>query len=262
MQPTLFLISIFFGFLFGASIGSFADAAASRTVADQKWWGFERSRCPSCRCELTAAELIPLLSYLFLRGRCRHCVAPIPRRHFMTELLAGLLGMLFVRRFGLTPALFFAFAALLFLLFHTLTDLLSGYIYDSWVWAMAACAVVLRLLFAGMDALIDGVLGAALGFAAIYLIVLLSRGGMGTGDAMLMLGTGALLGWRMTSIALYLGFMSGGVVVLPLLLLKKVSRKDIIPLGPFLATGAGFSLFLAGPLLHFVGLSISWPWNL
>lgn len=258
----LIVLYSIFGFAFGACIGSFADAAASRTVAEKKWWGAARSVCENCGRTLSFVDLIPVFSFLFLKAKCRTCGARIPARHFYVELLAGFLGAAFVWRWGVHPALFFSYAALLFLFFHALTDILCGYIYDSWAFAMAICAVILRFFFGGVPAVIDGALGCALGFGAIYLIVLLSKGGMGTGDAMLMLGTGALLGWKMTIFALYLGFMAGGVVVIPLLLLKKVSRKDIIPLGPFLVAGAIMSLFAGGPLLRLLGLLPSWPWNL
>jgi len=257
----LFVLYLFLGFMAGASIASFADAAASRTVAEKKWWGDARSLCGACGRTLSLADLVPFFSFLWLRGCCRTCRTIIPARHFYIECVAGIFGAAFVWKWGVSPALLFSFVALLFLLFHAVTDFLCGYIYDAWVIAMAICAIVLRFLFGNVSAVFDGMLGAGLGFCVIYLIVLLSRGGMGSGDAMLMLGTGAMLGWKMTIVALYLGFLCGGVVVIPLLVMKKVSRKDILPLGPFLAFGALLSLFAAGPLLALFGLSQSWPWN-
>ena len=83
---------------------------------------------------------------------------------------------------------------------------------------------------------------------------------MGVGDAMLMLGIGAFLGWRFLIIALYLGFMTGGLVVIPLLIMKKVSRKDAVPLGPFLAFGAFATIFIGRALLSYFNFSVVWPW--
>lgn len=252
-------IYIFIGFLTGAVIGSFINAAAMRTIAGKKWWGSERSVCDSCGRILSAPDLIPVVSYLVLQGRCRTCRQPIAPRHFLTEFGAGVLGALFVWRCGVTPALAFAFTAMFFLLFHTLTDIESGYIYDVWALAMAAAGVVLRL-FGGFPALLDGALGAALGFGAIYAIVLVSRGGMGVGDAMLMMGVGAVFGWRPTVLCLYLGFMTGGLIVIPLLLMKKISRKDCIPLGPFLAAGSILTIFFMRPIFEYLGFALKWPW--
>jgi leader peptidase (prepilin peptidase)/N-methyltransferase len=249
------------GFLFGACVGSFADAAAARTVAEEKWWGASRSRCDACGRTLSAFDLFPVVSYLYLKGRCRTCGAKIPPRHLYTELLSGALGALFVWRFGVSVARLFSFAALLFLLFHSLTDLESGYIYDAWAIAMAAVSLALRLALGGFGGAFDGLLGGALGFGVIYLIVLLSRGGIGSGYAMLMLGAGALLGWKFTALSLYLGFMAGGVVVIPLLLLKKVSRKDSVPLGPFLSAGAFLCLLFGNAVFEKLGFLPNWPWN-
>jgi leader peptidase (prepilin peptidase)/N-methyltransferase len=111
---------------------------------------------------------------------------------------------------------------------------------------------------------IDGALGAALGFGFISLIVLVSRGGMGWGDAVLMAGIGAAVGWRYCVFCLYAGFLIGGVVVLPMLILSKVKRKDAVPLGPFLAAGTAVTLFIGGRLVSFFGRLIGgyagWPW--
>ena len=252
-------VYIFIGFLFGACLGSFINVAAMRTVAEKKWWGSERSVCDSCGRVLTFVDLIPVVSFLALRGRCRTCGAKIHPRHFLAETGAGILGALFVWRFGLAPALAFAFLSLPFLLFHTLTDFESGYIYDSWSLAMVVAGLVLRI-WGGVPALIDGAIGAAIGGVFIIAIVLVSRGGMGVGDATMMAGIGAIFGWKMAILCLYSGFMCGGVVVIPLLIMKKVSRKDAIPLGPFLAAGCVVAMFCVRPVFARFGYVLPWPW--
>jgi len=80
------------------------------------------------------------------------------------------------------------------------------------------------------------------------------------GDAMLMLGTGAILGWKMTILSLYIGFMAGGVIVIPLLALKKISRKDSVPLGPFLSAGVMLTIFIGQIIFQYFGFSQAWPW--
>ena len=252
-------IYIFLGFWVGAVIGSFINAAAMRSVAEKKWWGSERSVCDHCGRVLTAPDLIPVISYIVLQGHCRTCRNPIHPRHFLTEAGAGVIGALFVWHFGQTAALYFSFTALFFLLFHTLTDIECGYIYDSWALSMAVAGLLLRF-WGGIPALIDGAAGAALGFIFIYAIVVISHGGMGMGDAMLMLGTGAMLGWKMTILSLYLGFMIGGVIVIPLLAAKKISRKDSIPLGPFLSAGVILTIFTGTWIFEYFGFSQTWPW--
>lgn len=252
-------LHIFIGFWLGAVFGSFINAAAMRTVADKKWWGSERSVCDSCGRVLSSPDLIPIISYIVLQGRCRSCKNPIPRRHIAAELTAGAAAALFVWKFGLTVPMLFAALMLPFLLFHALTDIESGYIYDSWALVMTASGLALRIL-GGLPAVVDGAMGAGLGFGFIFAIVIISRGGMGFGDAMLMLGIGAFLGWRCTILALYMGFLCGGFIVIPLLIMKKVSRKDHVPLGPFLAFGAFLTILFGAAALRYFGFGVPWPW--
>lgn len=254
-------ILIFLGFAAGAAAGSFINAAAMRTVADKKWWGSERSVCDKCGRVLGCLDLIPIISYLILQGRCRTCRSSISPRHFISELAGGIIGALSVWYWGIGIQLLFSFIALFFLLFHSLTDIESGYIFDSWALAMAGSAMLARLP-GGLTAMADGALGAAAGFLFIYAIVLLSKGGMGMGDAMMMLGIGALMGWKLTILSLYLGFMTSGIIVIPLLIAKKISRKDSLPLGPYLAAGCILSIFTGRFIFGFFGYSLCWPWSI
>lgn len=253
--------SLFFvlAFFLGASFGSFACAAASRTAAGVKWWGRERSRCGGCGSTLAPRDLVPVLSFLFLRGRCRFCGARIPRRCFAAELICGALCTLFLWRFGASYSFIFSSASLPFIAFHTITDADTGYIYDSWAFAMAGAALLLRTA-GGLSAVLDGAAGAAAGFAFIYAIIFLSRGRMGSGDAVLMLGIGAFMGLKFTAAALYIGFMAGGATAAALLAAKKVTRKSAVPLGPFLCAGCAAAMLFGGKLTEYFGFSAPWPW--
>lgn len=253
-------INIFLGFITGAVIGSFINAAAMRTVAEKRWWGHERSVCDKCGRQLNFFDLIPVISYIVLQGRCRTCRNSIPPRHFISELLGGTVGAISVWYWGVTAPLAFSFIALFFMLFHSLTDIESGYIYDSWALGMLAVSLLARLP-GGVSSLADGIMGAALGFAFIYAIVLVSGGGMGMGDAMMMLGIGALMGWKLTILSLYLGFMVSGVIVIPLLIAKKINRKDAVALGPYLAAGCILAIFTGRYIFSYFGFSLGWPWS-
>lgn len=250
-------------FASGACVGSFINAAAMRTVLEKKWWGAERSVCDTCGEPLGAIDLVPIFSFILLRGKCRHCGARIPIRHFAAELVAGAITSCLFARWGLSMALAMSLIVLSFSLFNSMTDLENGFIYDVWALAPGAIGLVLRLT-ESLAAAGDGLLGALLGGGLITAIIILSRGGMGWGDAMLMAGLGGCLGWRYTAVTLYAGFMLGGIVILPLIALKKVSRKDAIPLGPFLAAGGIAALFFGDAALSRIGWLIDttpvWPW--
>jgi leader peptidase (prepilin peptidase)/N-methyltransferase len=253
-----------FAFAGGACAGSFINAAAMRTVAEKKWWGSERSACDSCGRVLGAADLFPLLSFILLRGKCRYCGAPIKPRHFVAEVICGTFTAALFLRWGYTPAFLVGVVVLWFSLFNSLTDFENGYIYDMGALSLGVVGLILRI-GGGRGAVIDGILGAALGFGFIAMIIILSRGGMGWGDALLMAGIGGAVGWKFCAFGMYLGFVVGGVVVVPLMIVKKLKRKDAVPLGPFLAVGCVLALFVGSALTRhfgdFIGRNPGWPWG-
>lgn len=258
------IIAIIGALAIGACMGSFVNATAMRTVLDKKWWGAERSVCDSCGETLSTRDLIPIASFLSLKGKCRYCGQKIKPRHFAAEVVSALLTAALLWRWGFSMALVMSLLVFWFALFNSLTDFENGYIYDIWAVAPGVLGLAIRLT-EGMPAVIDGLIGAAVGFSLIALIILVSRGGMGWGDAMLMLGIGAAVGWRYCAFSLYTGFLTGGVVVLPLMLAKKLKRKDAIPLGPFLAIGSIIVLFfgnmMVAKLSELIGKNPGWPWG-
>ncbi|MDR3354270.1 MAG: A24 family peptidase [Synergistaceae bacterium] len=259
-----YILSGIAAFVCGACLGSFINAAAMRTVARKKWWGVARSTCDSCGEVLGARDLVPIISYIALRGKCRFCGTRIYPRHIAAEIISGLLTTALLARWGLSAAFCVSLIVVWFSLFNSLTDLDTGYIYDAW--ALTPCfAGLLMRLAGGWPAVLDGVLGAALGFGLIALIIIVSRGGMGWGDAFLMCGIGGAVGWKYCAFCLYGGFIVGGIVVLPLMIAKKIKRRDRIPLGPFLAAGSVIMLFVGSDLIFrfktIFGAYPGWPWG-
>jgi leader peptidase (prepilin peptidase)/N-methyltransferase len=257
------IISVILAFVGGIYAGSFINAAAMRTVAEKKWWGRERSVCDSCGHVLSAADLVPILSFLVLKGKCRYCGKPIKPGQFAAELISGALTAAMFWRWGVSSAMLMSALVMWFSLFNSLTDLENGYIYDASALSLGAVGLLLRL-FAGRDVLLDGIFGAALGFGFIGAIILISRGGMGWGDALLMAGIGGAVGWKYCAFSIYMGFVAGGLVVIPMLLKRKIKRKDAVPFGPFLAAGSVFTLFAGNMLVarfgQLIGYNPGWPW--
>jgi leader peptidase (prepilin peptidase)/N-methyltransferase len=254
------LIFIVFNTIIGASMGSFLNVVARRTEEDLPWWGKERSRCPNCQHSLEFYDLVPVLSFLFLKGRCRYCGKKISPAYLAVELVGALAGGILAWRWGIGPAALMAVVTAYGLLLNSLTDIYSGYIYDLFALSIGITGILIRS-FAGVEPVLDGIYGAAAGFAVIAVIIVASRGRMGWGDASLMAGLGSSLGLKMVSVALYLGFMTGGFIALSLLLLKKVKRKDAIPLGPFLAAGGLLAMLFGPAILAYIGMQPDWPWH-
>lgn len=242
-------------FILGACVGSLSETLAVKITAEGQP---AVKACPVCGARYKNFSVMPEIFRLNIPARCGACGAIRQSRRILAELCAAIFYMLFLWRFGLSAAFLFSAAVLGFWILHSLTDMENGYIYDAAAIAMAATGLLLRLK-GGAPALIDGAAGAAAGFGMIAAIVILTRGAMGSGDAMLMLGTGALLGWRLTLTTLYFGAVIGGLYALVMLLRKKLLAGDAIPFAPFIAAG-GLTSLLAGEFIYgFLGLTLTWP---
>lgn len=237
--------------VFGAVFASFINVVAERSVNEVAWWGGARSSCAACGHVLAWFELVPVLSFVLQRGRCRACGNFIGARYIIVEIIGASIGGLLAARWGFSLAFFSAFTASFFLLLNALTDYQKGYIFDTHSFGMLLPAFLFRLY---EGTLLDGALGAALGFAILAAIILVSRGGMGWGDASLMCGLGGFLGWKLTLLAFYLGVMSGGLCAVYLLIIGKVKwgAGDSIVLGPFLAFGGFVTLLCGSDILGYV----------
>ncbi|MDR2174736.1 MAG: prepilin peptidase [Synergistaceae bacterium] len=255
-------VHVVFAALLGAALGSFLNVVAHRSVKGRPWWGKERSVCESCGKKLTFRELIPIASWFLQKGRCRACGARVSPRYVAVELIGAATAGLLAWRWGLSWGYVFSMVGAFGLFLNALTDYESQDVFDIFALSMGIVGLALRF-FGGRDALVDGLLGAAVGWGSFAVVILLSRGGMGWGDACLMGGTGTVLGWKMTLLALYLGIMAGGLGVAWLLLCGKVKwgRGDAVPLVPYLAVGGVLTLLWGPSILRFVGLHFLRPFD-
>jgi leader peptidase (prepilin peptidase) / N-methyltransferase len=218
-----------------------------------------RSRCPSCGHAITWRENIPVLSYVWLRGKCSACKAPISLRYPAIELFTGILFALIGWRFGETPVvmLWCGFAAVLVAL--------SGIDWDT---TFLPDKLTLPLLWAGLVAsamgwtlpLSDAVWGAVVGYLSlwsVYWLFKLATGkeGMGFGDFKLLGALGAWLGLKMILPIVLAASLLGAIVGIAMKLSGSLREGRYVPFGPFLA-GAGLAVMLAGPA-HVLGL-IGW----
>ncbi len=256
-------------FLVGASIGSFLNVVADRVPRGQSVLR-PRSRCDACGTALSLTDLVPVLSYLWLRGRCRYCGARVPLRVPLVEGGTGALFLLFYLHDGLTGgSLLLALAAAL-LLALALIDLEHGLVPDRLVLPGALVALLVSPLWPllGVERSlgpIEGALGSALGAVAagagallLFLaVVVLSRGRMGWGDVKLAGFLGLLTGVPGVAVALWLAIVAGGAAAMLLLGLRRRGMKDAIPFAPFLAAGGVAALlggdYIAGWYSRFAG---------
>jgi len=239
--------------VFGATIGSFLNVCIYRLPRHESivWPG---SHCPSCGGSIAWYDNVPVLSYLWLGGRCRTCRAPITMRYPLIEAAngAGYVTILWVFGANWTTILYcILFSALLVV---TGTDLTHKIIPN----VVTVPGIVLGLVGAAtvlpvgpVNALLGMVVGGgilwALAWASPYLF---GKEGMGGGDIKLLAMIGAFLGWKPALLTIMIGSLSGSVIGISLIAFGVMKREDYIPFGPYLVFGALVSLFFGEPLLN------------
>jgi leader peptidase (prepilin peptidase)/N-methyltransferase len=248
--------------MFGLCIGSFLNVCIYRLPAGKSIVR-PGSMCPVCNRAIAPYDNIPVISYLLLWGRCRHCKTSISIRYPLVELITGLLALGAFMRFGLTTAalIFFIFSATLIVV--TFIDIDHRIIPDLITLPGIPVFFVASFLLPHsnlMDPLIRSVLGILAGGGSLFLVAwsyerLTGKEGMGMGDVKLLAMIGALLGWRGVLFTIFAGSSAGCIVGLVLMIKNRGGMKMAVPFGPFLSLGALLYVFW-GPRL------INWYLNL
>lgn len=235
-------------FVLGCCIGSFCNVCVCRIPLRESIVR-GRSHCAVCGTMLKNRDLIPLVSWLWLRGRCRSCGTAISPRYPAMELIGGLIFISSWAVYGLTERAAVAAAFLCALLIAALIDFDTQEIPNGLV--LTVCLIgIARAAFERGAALPEQLIGCAAAGLPLLAAALISRGGMGLGDVKLMAAGGFVLGWRTGLLALLLGCVIGATWALILVAAGRKSMKSAIPLGPFLALGMAASALWGEPLLH------------
>lgn len=255
------LLSIVF-FILGLAIGSFLNVCACRIPKGEPI-AYPPSHCPSCGNPIMPLDNIPILSYILLMGRCRSCGEKISLKYPIIELLTGLLWVGLYYHFGLSIQLVFG------LFFATVLIVLSAIDYEvklipdrillPAILASIAFLILYPLKIVSLP-IIAGIKpwwavgGFFAGGGFLYLVAILAplifkKEAMGGGDIKLAAFMGLYLGGYVF-IALFIGFFLGAVVGIILMATGKRSAKDMIPFGPFLASGAVITVFFGPQMLH------------
>ena len=246
--------------ILGLTVGSFLNVCIDR-LPQNKSIAFPPSHCEACQHKLAAKDLIPVFSYLRLRGRCRYCQASVPRRLFWVELATALIFALLCWHYGLSAELGVTiFYACLFIVIFVV-DLEQGLILNKVVYPGMVVALLLALLPRPwltqwiVTGVANAAIGGAIGFALFLLIAIASRGGMGWGDVKLAALIGLATGFPLVFFSIIMGAILGGIVALALVIAKKRKRRQTIPFGPFLAVAAMITLLWGSNIMSwYLGL--------
>jgi leader peptidase (prepilin peptidase)/N-methyltransferase len=230
----LILLS-FLVFLFGLAVGSFLNVCIYRIYRGESVI-FPPSRCPGCGRRLGAAELLPVVSYLLQRGRCKGCGGSIHWRYALVELLTGLIFVVLLHHFPGPEFLLQAFLYSVFIVVFFI-DLDHQVIPNRLVVVLMAFALAVQVFRPALP-WGNALLGMLAGGGFLLFLAVVSRGGMGGGDVKLMAALGFWYGWQQTLLLLFLAFVAGGLTGIFLLATGLKKRKDPVPFGPFLVLAA------------------------
>jgi len=212
-----------------------------------------RSRCSNCGAMVTAWQNIPVVSWLWLGGKCASCKTPVSARYPVIEILTGVLSGLVVWKFGVTPAAGAALGLTWALIALTVIDIDHQLLPDSITYPLLWAGLAFSLLhqpgsplpFPDLQSSMIGAIAGYLSLWSVYWIFKLVTGkeGMGYGDFKLLAALGAWLGWQMLPLVILLSALVGAVIGLGMILLLGRDRQIPIPFGPYLAGAGLIALF-------------------
>jgi len=237
-----------FIFIIGAVIGSFLNVLIYRLPRGESII-LPSSHCTYCNKPIRFYDNIPIISYILLRGRCRHCGHPISIQYPLVELINGTGYVILVWKFGIRPETFlyaFLFSSLLVV---SVIDLYHKIIPD----VITIPGIIIGLagsIFFLPTGIKDSFTGLLLGGGLFFLVALISRGGMGGGDIKLIAMIGAFLGWTDVIITIVLSSFLGSIVGIFLMLFFGKGRKYPVPFGPFLSIGGIITLFFSQDIIR------------
>jgi leader peptidase (prepilin peptidase)/N-methyltransferase len=271
-------VAYVFAFIFGAAVGSFLNVVIHR-VPNEESIVFPNSACPKCKTPIKFYDNIPLLGWLMLGGKCRSCKAPIAVRYPAVELLTALLFLLVYWRIGISPMLPVCLAFVSAMVALIFIDAEHMILPNVITYPLLVIALLIRIIFpivfvqnyfsdtmyapavyfadqpAWLVSLIGAIAGALVGGGSLWLVGAIwkkLRGvdAMGLGDVKMMFGVGALLGWRLAFLSIFLGAFSGALIGVGLI--AKQKEKDLqtqIPFGIFLGMGSILAVLFGDQLI-------------
>lgn len=242
------LLLYIYVFVVGCCIGSFMNVVIYRLPLGLNV-AKGHSFCTTCKHDLHAIDLVPVFSWIFLKGKCRYCGAKISGQYAFIELLSGVLACLCFVWFGLGIEMVFVFIVLMVLLAVTMIDFHTMTIPNELNLVLFGLAVVSIFMFPEIG-LMSRILGSLVVSVPFVLLNCLIKDAFGGGDVKLMIGAGLMLGLSRTLVAAFIGIVIAGMIAIYLLVSKKASKGAHMAFGPYLSIGIACSLFVGFTLAN------------
>jgi len=211
-----------------------------------------RSRCPSCNHQISAMENIPVISYLFLKGKCSNCENKISIRYPLIELVSAITVTIVAFYFGVTLQALFAICLTWALIALSMIDFDHQLLPDDITLPFLWLGIIINLfgIFTDIE---SSILGAIFGYGSLWLVyisfkLVTGKEGMGHGDFKLLAVLGAWFGWQALPLIIILSSVVGASIGILLMIFKSYNRTTAIPFGPYLAI-AGWTSMLWGPYI-------------
>jgi len=239
--------------IFGAMIGSFLNVCIHRLPKEESIVS-PRSHCPYCNTPIKFYDNIPILSFILLGAKCRHCKKPISIQYPIVEGLTAFSSFLIILKFGVSISYLFYFFFVCSLITITVIDLYHQIIPD--VISLPGIGIgILASILTPYLSFYESLIGIICGGGSLFLVAtlyqwLFKREGMGGGDVKLLAMIGAFLGWKSVFITIILSSLIGSIAGVILIALKGKDFKYAIPFGPFLSIGAAISLFYQNEIIY------------
>ena len=247
MNVNILLVFTFI-FIFGLCVGSFINVIISRLPEKGALLAKKRSCCPFCGNPIKAFDLIPIISFLVLKGKCRSCNADISPLYPAVELLCALFAIFSLWFFGPELKALIAFGVTAVLLAITVIDFNTSEIPDSLVISIGIFAVASIWIFPEVG-IIDRLIGLTAVSIPMLIIALIVNGAFGGGDIKLMAAGGFLLGWQSVILAFFLALLTGGSYAIFLMITKRRDKKGFMVFGPALCLGIAISFFFGNEII-------------
>ena len=232
-------MNVIFVFVFGLIIGSFLNVCIYRIPREESI-AFPPSHCTNCNAKIKWYDLIPVVSYIMLRGKCRHCGEKISIIYPIIEILNALLWVITYLNYGFALSFFkYIFLISLFIVIALIDYNTQDIYFNTIIVGIigAICFIIIESIFyKNVYQILNYALGGLISSGIICIIILITKG-MGWGDAEMCLIAGLFLGFPESLFMLLISFVVGGIISVLLLALNKKKRKDAIAFGPFIAIG-------------------------
>lgn len=242
-----FAISTLFALL-GCAVGSFLNVCIDR-LPERRSLVSPASRCDACGARLAPLDLIPVISFLLLKGRCRYCGAPIPLSVLLVEVVTGIAFTLLWFHYGLTLELAagLLFTSLFIAIF--VIDIRHHLILNVMVYPAIVAAVAFAL-FTHRNEVLYMIYGGIAGAGRLLVIALVFPGSMGFGDVKFAALMGLIVGFPQVFVGLTVSFILGGILGAMLLIARRRGRRDPVAFGPFLTVGAMVAMLYGQDLVR------------